>query len=68
MEILNARPKGMSFEDYKQHQKDQKNWLKNRLKGKLFWPSRGVMGWEKNEKGKDESYFIVDPAGTLVKN
>lgn len=39
-EILNERPDGMSFEDYKTFQKIQKKMLKKRKKGKIVWLSK----------------------------
>ena len=39
MEILNERPEGMSFEEYRNHLKEQKKWIKNAKKGKLYYMS-----------------------------
>lgn len=33
VQLLTARPKGMSYEDYKESRKAQNKWLKQRLQG-----------------------------------
>lgn len=40
--LLNERPKGMSFTDYKQNLKIQREQIKQRKKGFLFWASNGI--------------------------
>lgn len=42
MEILNERPEGMSFIDYKIHLKVQKAWIKNKKRGELYYISSDV--------------------------
>lgn len=37
MEIITKRPDDMSFIDYRNHLKEQKSWIKNRLKGELYY-------------------------------
>ena len=37
MEILNERPEGMNFADYKIHLKEQKAWLKKKKEGVLYY-------------------------------
>jgi predicted aspartyl protease len=39
MEILNERPKMMSFREYKTHLREQKAWIKNRNKGVFVYIS-----------------------------
>lgn len=46
MEILNKRPKGMSYEKYREHLKEQKEYLANKLKGTVVHftaPSRNQL-------------------------
>jgi len=37
MKILTERPKGMKFEDYKEHLREQKRWLKAKRHGSIVY-------------------------------
>jgi len=37
MEILNERPEGMSFKDYRTYLKEQKAWIKKKKEGVLYY-------------------------------
>lgn len=41
-DILCERPANMSFEDYRKHLVKQKEWIKNRKKGRLIYPGSGM--------------------------
>lgn len=42
MEILNERPIDMSFVDYKNQLKIQKDWIKNKKQGGLYYISAEI--------------------------
>lgn len=50
MKILNQRPENMSFEDYKAHLRNQKEYIKNKASGSLVYKS-----WE-TIKASDTAY------------
>lgn len=39
MDILNERPEGMTFEEYKAHLRFQKAWIKNHKRGRFYYIS-----------------------------
>ena len=41
-QILNERPEGMVFEEYKERRREQREALKKRLRGFVAWKSKGV--------------------------
>jgi len=43
MDILNARPEDMSFEEYKDQLKFQKAWIKNHKQGRLFYLASEIL-------------------------
>ncbi len=44
-DLITARPKGMSYEEYRVERKKQERMLKNRLRyGHMVWPSNGYQG------------------------
>lgn len=59
--ILNERPEGMSYEDYRLARKEQTKMIKNRRKGFMVWPSKGVFATD-----KDGKVIPVQSVGTLV--
>ncbi|WP_165026757.1 hypothetical protein [Dysgonomonas sp. ZJ279] len=58
MKILSARPKGMSFESYKEHLKRQKEWLKSRLKPLPYYRSWRTL---RNAKGEHVGFETFRP-------
>ena len=61
--ILNERPVGMNFEDYKNHLKAQKQWIKGRLKGFICYVSSEIIEreFDKNEKEIRQRLRIFPP-------
>ena len=44
-DLITARPKGMSYEEYRVERKRQEKMLKDRLRrGFMVWPSNGYQG------------------------
>lgn len=43
MKILTARPASMDFETYKSHMREQKKWIKERLRGFLVYKSSEII-------------------------
>lgn len=62
-DLITARPKGMSYEEYRVERKRQEKMLKDRLRrGFMVWPSAGIPGL-KNRFG---DIIPVQNKGTLV--
>lgn len=70
MEILNARPREMSFKDYRTHLLEQKQFIKRVKLGRIRWASSGIP--EMTYMGEDGKLslvprflrWIVSPMGT----
>ena len=56
--LLNERPEGMSYEDYKERLVAQRRWLKNRLRVFFVWKSKGIL-----TKDRDGNYIPVESRG-----
>lgn len=48
--LLNERPDGMDFEEYKELRRAQSKWLRSRLRGVFVWKSKGYPKMDKDGK------------------
>ncbi len=49
VQLLTSRPKGMSYEDYKEYRTAQNKWLKQRLQGFICYVASELVVIDKNE-------------------
>lgn len=60
MQILTVRPKGMNKIEWRERNREQKRYIKNKVGGVLRWSARGIAQTFKGEFVR----WIIEPMGT----